>query len=80
MSESINTESVNTETEYVAAEDPLNMNKNASNKTTLVSQILSSGFMNFFQIRLAWYFNQRLLNFNQYFESVTDYFSCQVCL
>ena len=62
MSKSTNTESVNTETEYDVVEDPLNMNKNASNKTTLVSQILSSSFMNFSQIRLACYFNERLLN------------------
>ena len=80
MSESINTESVNTEAKYGATADSLNTNKTASNETTLVSQTSRDDFVSFSPVRLDWYFNERLLNFHQYFTLVTDYIFCQVCV
>ena len=110
------TENINdrSETEFALVEDPLNMQRTVSNKTTLVSDIpniindenviiapwqgkkpasiLSDEFCEeqaFLYLlpnskcgynvprdipkTSAWYFNQRLLNFNQYFAPDADY-------
>ena len=79
MSENMN----DPEIEYPPAEDPLNIYKSASNKTTLVfeiSNVINKEKLMLLKIPISpgLSFNQRLLKCIQHFASDAFYIFCQV--